>query len=276
MLSGVNSFEINEIQDEETGATLTRRLECNNATLALKTAGWNNCVPQGIWGADMALKEEVEEAVGEIIREGWTNRDGRVVPVPDDLGLGNDAVNLNATVLYADMADSTDLVDNYKPKFAAEIYKAYLVSTAKIVKDHGGSITAYDGDRIMGVFIGDYKNGSAREFAETRILGCFLKDDEFGLGDRHALSLEQQVAEILVTAAPSKKSFDVAVDSFHHSEAYFRATVAQDSVQVIQQHEREILKRYQPLPAQLIDPTLQIAQHGSFIAVGPQPLQTFL
>jgi len=33
--------------------------------------------------------------------------------------------------------------------------------------------------------------GSAQEFVETRILGGFLKNDEFGLGDRHALGLEQ-------------------------------------------------------------------------------------
>ncbi len=32
--------------------------------------------------------------------------------------------------------------------------------------------------------------GSAREFVGTRILGGFLKNDEFSLGDRHALSLE--------------------------------------------------------------------------------------
>ena len=46
--------------------------------------------------------------------------------------------------------------------------------------------------------------GSEQEFVETRILGCFLKNDEFGLGDCHALGLEQQVAEVLVSAAPSK------------------------------------------------------------------------
>ena len=34
-------------------------------------------------------------------------------------------------------------------------------------------------------------SGSAQEFVETRILGGFLKNDEFGLGDRHALGLEQ-------------------------------------------------------------------------------------
>jgi len=38
-----------------------------------------------------------------------------------------------------------------------------------------------------------------------------------GLGDRHALSLEQRIAEILVATAPSKKSFDVAVDCFQQT-----------------------------------------------------------
>jgi hypothetical protein len=32
--------------------------------------------------------------------------------------------------------------------------------------------------------------GSVQEFVETRILGGFLKDEEFGLGGRHALGLE--------------------------------------------------------------------------------------
>ena len=118
--------------------------------------------------------------------------------------------------------------------------------------------------------------GSAREFVETSILGCFLKNDKFGLGDRHALSLEQQVAEILVATPPSKQGFDVAVDGFHDSEAYFGAAVVEDAVEMIQQHFREVLKRYQPLPTELIDPVLQVVQHGAFIAVGPQPLQAFL
>ena len=84
--------------------------------------------------------------------------------------------------------------------------------------------------------------GSAQEFVETRILGGFLKDDEFGLGGRHALGLEQQIAQILVAAAPSQKGFDVAVDGFHHSEAYFGAAVVEDAVEVIQQHVSEFLK----------------------------------
>jgi len=35
------------------------------------------------------------------------------------------------------------------------------------------------------------KFGSAQEFVETRISGCFLKNDEFCFCDRHTLCLEQ-------------------------------------------------------------------------------------
>src|SRR6516164_3902639 len=93
-----------------------------------------------------------------------------------------------------------------------------------------------------GSSVGFRKLVSAQELGETRILGCFLKNDEFGLGNCHALGLEQQIGEILVATTPSKKGFDVAVDGFHHPEGYFGAAVVEDAVEVIQQRERESLK----------------------------------
>ena len=68
-----------------------------------------------------------------------------------NIQLGNDAVKLEGTVLYADLDDSTKLVDTMSPEFAAEVYKSYLVCAARIIRDQGGVITAYDGDRIMAV-----------------------------------------------------------------------------------------------------------------------------
>ena len=100
-----------------------------------------------------------------IFRSVWTERDGQVVPDDTSVKLGNDAVKLDATVLYADMADSTKLVDAYKPAFAAEIYKTFLLTAARIIKFEGGEITAYDGDRVMAVFIGNSKNTSAARAA---------------------------------------------------------------------------------------------------------------
>jgi class 3 adenylate cyclase len=113
----------------------------------------------------VSLKEEVQKEVATIFRAAWTERDGNVVPTDDSLKLSNDAIKLDATVLYADMADSTSLVAGQTKTFAAEIYKTFLHCAAKIIKVEGGSITAYDGDRIMAVYIGNSKNTSAVQTA---------------------------------------------------------------------------------------------------------------
>jgi len=129
----------------------------------------------------MALKDDLENEVATIFRATWSKRDGYVVPESDDLQLGNDGVKLSAAVMYADMADSTQLVDAHTPEFAAEIYKVYLHCAAKIVRAGGGSITAYDGDRIMAVFIGEDKETAATraamkiECARTTIIQPALK-----------------------------------------------------------------------------------------------------
>ena len=109
----------------------------------------------------MALKEDLDAEIKKIFREQWNTRYGNGVPESVDLKLGNDAVKLDGTVLYADLSGSTNMVDNYKPEFAAEIYKAYLHCSAKLIRNEGGVVTAYDGDRVMGIFIGDSKNTSA-------------------------------------------------------------------------------------------------------------------
>lgn len=113
----------------------------------------------------MGLKEDIEAEVRAILRNRWTERDGQVVPVENSLQLSNDGIWLDATVLYADMDGSTELVDTKTAHFAAEIYKSFLHAAAKIIRSESGEITAYDGDRIMAVFIGDYKNTSAARAA---------------------------------------------------------------------------------------------------------------
>lgn len=109
----------------------------------------------------MGLKEDIETEVKRIFRESWDSRDGTVVPESEDLALGNEAVKLEGTVLYADISGSTRMVDGHKDHFSAEVYKTYLYCAAKLIREENGAITAYDGDRIMGVFIGNSKNTSA-------------------------------------------------------------------------------------------------------------------
>jgi len=113
----------------------------------------------------MSLLDDLATAVKEIFAGSWSSRKGTVVPESDDLGLGNDAISLDGTVLYADLSESTALVDEYKPWFAAEVYKTYLHCAAKIISSQDGAITAYDGDRIMAVYIGGSKNTNAARSA---------------------------------------------------------------------------------------------------------------
>jgi class 3 adenylate cyclase len=116
---------------------------------------------RGIRSGRMGLKEDLKSEVAAVFASAWTERDGNVVPADNSIKLSNDGVNIDATVLYADMADSTALVDGQSKIFAAEIYKTYLRCAAKIIVSEGGAITAYDGDRIMAVYIEGAKNTAA-------------------------------------------------------------------------------------------------------------------
>ena len=113
----------------------------------------------------MAFGDDLKSEVVKILRESWTTRNGRVVPSSEDIKLGNDAVTLEGAVLYADLDDSTKLVDSMKPPSAAEVYKCFLACAARIVRSEGGEITSYDGDRIMAVFVGDVKENVAARAA---------------------------------------------------------------------------------------------------------------
>jgi class 3 adenylate cyclase len=109
----------------------------------------------------VSLGSEIKSEVAAIFRASWSERDGNVVPDDDSIKLANDGVNVEGTVLYADMADSTHLIAGQTKTFAAEIYKTFLHAAAKIVRNEGGTVTAYDGDRIMAVYLGNTKNTSA-------------------------------------------------------------------------------------------------------------------
>lgn len=106
----------------------------------------------------MTLKDDLAEEVWHLAATRWDDiPQGRAVPDTTDNRLthSNTGIYIDGTVLYADLDGSTKMVDSLTATRSAEYYKAYLHCAAKIVKDDGGTITAYDGDRIMAIFIGD-------------------------------------------------------------------------------------------------------------------------
>jgi class 3 adenylate cyclase len=110
----------------------------------------------------MTIAEDIRANARTTFIAKWTVRDGTSVPEPAALRLSNDAIHFKrATILYADLDGSTDLVEKKKWTFAGEVYKAFLYATSRLIRRHGGSIVSYDGDRAMGIFISDNQTNDA-------------------------------------------------------------------------------------------------------------------
>jgi len=111
----------------------------------------------------MGLKDNLKAEVEATFSSGWEVQSTASVPAPEGLRLNaNHAKDLEAaTVLYADLDGSTNMVDNFDWRFSAEVYKTYLRCAAQVIKSENGVITSYDGDRVMAIFTGNTKNTSA-------------------------------------------------------------------------------------------------------------------
>ena len=85
-----------------------------------------------------------------------------MVPDSTDLALENHRVQMSAVVLYADLADSTELATTNQ-EIAAEVFKDYLQGATRLIRANGGEVRSFDGDRVMGVFIGEQEKHKRRE-----------------------------------------------------------------------------------------------------------------
>jgi len=111
----------------------------------------------------VSFATDIEAEVKRIFREQWETSKAMTAPEPSDIALEKNQAKLidDGTVLYADLSGSTNMVQNFKPHFAAEVYRAYLYSAAQIIRNEDGVVTAYDGDRVMAVYMGKTPNTNA-------------------------------------------------------------------------------------------------------------------
>lgn len=110
----------------------------------------------------MGIKEDLQSKVQDLVQTSW-NGIPNATAIPDEttLTFGNSGSRLNVTVLYADLAGSTQMVDSIADILAAEYYKAFLHCASQLIRRHNGNIQAYDGDRVMGVYIGELQADDA-------------------------------------------------------------------------------------------------------------------
>jgi adenylate cyclase len=109
----------------------------------------------------MALSRDVEVGIDGVLAPEWNERTGRVVPEAEEIVLRDGAVRLQATYLYADMADSTGLAQAYVDWAAAKVIRCYLNAATRLIRERGGAIRSFDGDRVMGIFVGPHANDLA-------------------------------------------------------------------------------------------------------------------
>lgn len=112
----------------------------------------------------MALRDDLGQRIDATLLQDWSMRDGRVVPRTENIVLAGGGVELTGTMLFADLADSTELA-MWDRRVTARVCKAFLSCTTSIIAAEGGEVRSFDGDRVMGVFLGDTKNTSAMRCA---------------------------------------------------------------------------------------------------------------
>lgn len=165
----------------------------------------------------MSLSEDLNTEVDDILRKPWDVRDGTVVPETENVVLSGGAVKLEATMLYADLKDSTQIAI-YDRRVAARLFKSYLMCCSRIIRYRDGYIRSFDGDRVMGVFVGASKNTSAARSA-LNINYAFLKiikpkleskyevfrDGTYNLG--HCVGID--TSEVLIVRAGIAKNNDL-------------------------------------------------------------------
>ena len=87
----------------------------------------------------------------------WTN----FAPPFPDVTLKDGAVKIEAAFLYTDLAGSAMLSKVCPWTTTAKIIRAFLDVSTRLIIKHGGHVRSFDGDRVIGVFMGDSKNSSA-------------------------------------------------------------------------------------------------------------------
>lgn len=107
------------------------------------------------------FSDSVGSQVQTILNTAWDIRDGTLVPTTDTVKLKDGAVKVEAAYLYADLADSSQAAQKLKKEVTGKIIRSYLDAASRIIKHYGGEIRSFDGDRVMGIFMGNSKNTNA-------------------------------------------------------------------------------------------------------------------
>jgi len=108
----------------------------------------------------VSIHEDLLTTIVTEIGTQYDTRVGRDVPTTTKVGL-KEAVKVDATYLYADLADSSTLAQSVPPEDAARVIRAYVNVVVRLIRYNEGHIRSFDGDRVMGIYMGPDKETRA-------------------------------------------------------------------------------------------------------------------
>lgn len=111
----------------------------------------------------MALLEDLTNKIKAYANEKYEVEATTIVPSTDysKLTFGNKGLTCEFAFLFVDIRKSSELHDKYGYAKAAKIYQSFHEINVRIIATNDGSIRAFDGDRVMGVFAGERKRSKA-------------------------------------------------------------------------------------------------------------------
>ena len=145
--------------------------------------------------------DDLCEKIDDRLAVSFSQRDGQVIPSTSSVALKDGAVKLEATFLYADLAGSSALSQVCPWQTTAKIIKRYLYVCSRLITAWGGEIRSFDGDRVMGIFIGETPSNNAVKCAreidytifkalDPKAKSQFKSVRENGINIRHCVGID--------------------------------------------------------------------------------------
>lgn len=131
------------------------------------------------------MKKEITDKVKEIVDANFQTEEVNYVPDINDSKLTflNKGLQFEATVLYIDMRDSTEVLNKHNKATIAKIHKAYLHTTVRIAKSLGGEVRSFNGDSVLAFFQGTTKHTLSNAVKAAMQIRYMIANSESGINN---------------------------------------------------------------------------------------------
>jgi class 3 adenylate cyclase len=110
-------------------------------------------------------KEDIIKGVDDFFSGDYDITAGRVIPDVADIAFGKNGTEIELTMLFIDIRESTKIVDGLRRTTAARMYKSFLWGVARIARLNNGELRSFNGDGVLMAFMGDRKRTNAAKAA---------------------------------------------------------------------------------------------------------------